>query len=133
MCLLRFPSCCEWCDVIPADLLLPMLACWLLTVAIETAILIIGLSPRHPTSMKLFAGLWLTSCTFPIVWLVLPPRFSDRMCYLLFAESFAPVVECLPFWLAFLKGQPVDRLGLRDLLAIVAANLASFLAGELIL
>src|SRR4051812_6427597 len=76
---------------------------YLLTILIETPILCIGLSKRHPLSRKLLAGIWLTACTYPIVTLVLPLVFAStsRNRYLVVAETFAPVAECLLFWLAF--------------------------------
>ena len=49
---------------------------YLLTILIETPILLIGLSGRHPFRRKLFAGVWLTACTYPIVVLVLPLLFT---------------------------------------------------------
>ena len=76
---------------------------YLLTILIETPILIAGLSPRHPLKRKLFAGVWLTACTYPIVVLVMPLLFAhtSRTIYLIIAETFAPVAECALFWLAF--------------------------------
>ena len=78
----------------------------------------------------LFAGIWLTACTYPVVWLVLPPLFEplaeNRWAYLWVAEIFAPAAECLLFRLAFGKAR------LRDLAAIVVANLLSFGLGEVI-
>src|SRR5215813_9481747 len=76
---------------------------YLLTIAIETPILFVGLSPRHNWKRKLFAGVWLTACTYPIVTLVLPLILAGypRATYLLIAETFAPVAECVLFWLAF--------------------------------
>ena len=64
--------------------------------------------------------------------LVVPLLLSDsKVLYLIVAETFAPVAECLLFWAAFDRR---DLLGTRsmwrDLVAIVAANLASFGAGE---
>jgi hypothetical protein len=47
--------------------------------------------------------------------------------FLLVAETFAPLAECALFWLAF--GKEATR---RDFVVIVIANLASFLAGEII-
>jgi hypothetical protein len=52
---------------------------------------------------------------------------SSRALYLAVAEIFAPVAECLLFGLAF--GKQARR---RDFGVIVIANLASFLAGEII-
>ena len=106
---------------------------YLFTVALETPILWLLLSPRHTQRRRLFAGLWLTACTYPIVVLVLPALFADssRAVYLLAAETFAPAAECLLFWLAFGREQTADGSSLwRDFAAITAANLLSFLAGE---
>jgi hypothetical protein len=82
---------------------------------------------------RLFAGLWLTACTYPVVVLVLPPLFenSSRAVYLAVAETFAPVAECALFYLAF-GGKGGDGVTWRDIGAIVFANLLSFLAGEVL-
>ena len=103
------------------------------TVALETPVLWLLLSPRHTQRRRLFAGLWLTACTYPIVVLVLPALFADssRAAYLLAAETFAPAAECLLFWLAFGRERAAEGASLwRDFAAITAANLVSFLAGE---
>ncbi|HEX8557190.1 MAG TPA: hypothetical protein VF668_03760 [Pyrinomonadaceae bacterium] len=106
---------------------------YLFTVAVETPVLLLGLSPRHPFRRRLFAGLWLTACTYPVVVLVLPPLFqgSPRALYLAAAETFAPAAECLLFRLAF-GGVAAEGGGVRprDFAAVVAANLLSFLLGE---
>ena len=61
--------------------------------------------------------------------LVLPLVFvnQSRAVFLSVAETFAPVAECLLFWLAFGK-----ESRWRDFGVIVLANLASFLLGELV-
>lgn len=102
---------------------------YLLTIAIETPILFFGLSSYHSKRRRIFAGLWLTACTYPIVTLVLPLLLVDqsRAFYLLIAEVFAPVTECLLFWLAFGK-----EARWRDFAVIVVANVASFLVGEVV-
>ena len=106
-----------------------------LTVLIETPLLMVALSPRHPWRHRLFAGAWLTSCSYPIVVVVLPYFFSpagDRLTYLLVAETFAPASECLLFWAAFHRKQGLPRATLaHDYATIVVANLASFAFGEL--
>src|SRR5438105_3140744 len=110
-----------------------MLVGYLLTVAVETAVLLVGLSRRHPVRVRLFAGVWLSACTYPVVWLVLPLLFAERWLYLLVAETFAPAAECVLFWLAFVRRLPPDRRAtIRDMLAIVVANLCSFGLGEAI-
>src|SRR5262249_9646907 len=97
------------------------------SIAIETPILLLGLSPRHPWKDRLFAGVWLTGCTYPIVTLVLPFFVSSHVLYVTIAETFAPVAECALFWLAFTKRQPGGSASLwRDSAVIVVANLASF-------
>jgi hypothetical protein len=106
---------------------------YLITIAVETTVLMVGLSKRHSTGRKLFAGAWLTACTYPVVWLVLPPLFTDHATYLWVAETFAPVAECLIFWCAFLLGRDDSpRQTARDMAAIIVANLASFGAGVLL-
>jgi hypothetical protein len=104
-----------------------------LTVAVETPVLVLLLSKRHALKRRLFAGLWLTACTYPVVVLVLPLVFADssRALYLAVAETFAPAAECALFYLAF-GGEGGDGVTWRDFGAIVLANLLSFLAGEVL-
>lgn len=99
---------------------------YLFTIAIETPILLLGLSRHHSIKRRLLSGIWLTACTYPIVVLVMP-LLLPRALYLLIAETFAPVAECLLFWVAFGK-----ETRWRDFGVIVVANLASFLIGALI-
>ena len=108
---------------------------YLLTILIETPVLCVGLSRRHPLPRKILAGVWLTACTYPIVTLVLPLLFPPdaRALYLLVAETFAPVAECLLFWLAFGKSETARAPAMRrDFIAIIIANLASFGVGEVL-
>jgi hypothetical protein len=109
---------------------------YLFTVLVETPVLVVGLSPRHPLGHRLFAGLWLSACTYPIVVLVLPLYLdpaAHRAAYLAAAETFAPVAECALFWAAFGRRQDWLRPAMfRDLAVVVLANLASFGAGELL-
>ena len=83
--------------------------------------------------VRAFAGAWLTACSYPVVWLVLPPLFDggERWRYLLVAETFAPVAECALFWWAFVRSLPPDRRATgRDRAAVAVANLCSFAVGE---
>jgi hypothetical protein len=108
---------------------------YLFSILIETPVLLIGLSQRHPIRRRLFAGIWLTACTYPIVVLVLPLVLASisRAKYLVVAEVFAPVAECLLFWLAYGESDQVGKASMwRDFSAIVIANLASFLGGEVL-
>lgn len=111
-----------------------MAVAYLLTVAIELPTLLIGLSRRHPVSHRMFAGFWLTGCTYPILWLVLPELIdtvADRVLYLVVGETFVPIAECFLFWIAFGKCEPHSRgATIRDFAAIVVANLLSFGLGE---
>ena len=125
-----------------------LLPYYLITIAVETPILLIGLSPRHSFGRRLFCGFWLTACTYPIVFLVLAPLLQGRpisnpmrpdeyvwegsvAIYLLVAETFAPVAECALFWAAFGTRQEWGKRSMwRDFAAIIAANLASFGVGE---
>ena len=108
---------------------------YLVTIVIETPVLVVGLSSRLSLRQKLLCGVWLTACTYPIVVLVLPTIFFgySRVAYLLVAETLAPIAECLIFWVA-LRGK--DLLDAREwvqcFVAIVFANLASFGVGEIL-
>jgi hypothetical protein len=106
---------------------------YVFSIAIETPILILGLSPRHRFGRCVFAGIWLTACTYPIVVLVMAPLLlPDRRLYLAVAEIFAPAAECALFWLAFgERSEWLRRSMWWDFTAITLANLASFGAGEL--
>ena len=108
---------------------------YLFSILIETPVLLVGLSRRHPIRRRLLAGIWLTACTYPIVVLVLPFAFtnSSRAVYLVVAEVFAPVAECVLFWLAYGDSEQVGKVSMwRDFGAIVLANLASFIGGEIL-
>jgi hypothetical protein len=110
---------------------------YLFTILIETPILLVGLSKRHSIKSRLIAGVWLTACTYPIVVLVMPLVFADadtsRAIYLTVAETFAPVAECILFWLAYGKSEEVGKRSMwQDFGVIVIANLASFLGGEIL-
>jgi hypothetical protein len=102
-----------------------------LSILIETPVLLVGLSARHPLRHRLFAGFWLTACTYPIVILVMPILIASRGPYLVVAETFAPVAECVLFWAAFgTRAEWGRRSMVRDMVAVVLANLASFGVGE---
>ena len=119
------------------DYLRQMAVGYLLTVAVELPVLVVLLSRRHHLKHRVFAGFWLTACTYPVVWLVIPQFIhpgTERGLYLAVAETFAPVGECFLFWLAFGKAEPRTRGALlRDFGAIVLANLLSFGLGELLI
>jgi hypothetical protein len=105
------------------------------TILIETLILLVGLSERHSIKRRLMAGVWLTACTYPIVVLVMPLLFvhASRTAYLSVAETFAPVAECILFWLAYGSAEEFGRRSMwRDFATIVVANLASFIGGEIL-
>lgn len=117
------------------DLWLFLPAGYLLTILIETPILVLGLSPKLTLRQKLLCGVWLTACTYPIVVLVLPAIFfgAPRWQYLAVAETFAPVAECVIFWIAFRSKRYLETSDwVRSLIAIVIANLASFGLGEVL-
>lgn len=107
-----------------------------LSVLIEAPVLLVGLSARHSWRDRLFAGLWLTACTYPVVYLLLPAWIDirvSRLLYLVVAETFAPVAECLLFWAVFGKRELwATRSMTRDFAVITLANLASFAGGELL-
>jgi hypothetical protein len=119
-------------------LFLQFLLGYAFTITLETAVLLLGLSRRHPLSRRLLAGVWLTACTYPVVWFVFPVLFDPfdperRPTYLLVAETFAPTAECLIFLVAFVRRLPPQQWAtVRDVAAITVANLVSFGTGELL-
>jgi hypothetical protein len=119
----------------PSELWRFLLIGYPFTILIETPILLVGLSRRHSFKQKLCAGIWLTACTYPIVVLVMPLVFANtsRLIYLVVAETFAPVAECILFWLAYGNAEELGTRSMwQDFAAIVVANLASFLGGEVL-
>src|SRR5713101_5899664 len=97
--LLLPPASCRLIKMSPSELWRFLPLGYLLSILIETPVLLLGLSNRHSLKRKLFAGVWLTACTYPIVVLVLPMLFVNRSraLYLVVAETFAPVAECILF------------------------------------
>lgn len=121
-----------------------MLWNYLLTISLETPILLCLLSARHSWRRRLFAGIWLTACTYPVVWILIPLtvwHWWGYGVYLVIAETFAPLAECLLFWFAFPPTAPVAAAETQttsfslaqDCTAIVIANLVSFILGGLIM
>jgi hypothetical protein len=108
---------------------------YLLTTAIETPVLWLGLSRRHSPHDRIAAGLWLTAVTYPIVVVALPLALAStgsRLAILGYAETFAPLAECGLFYLAFIGRTAANgQATVRDFAAIVLANLASFGCGEI--
>ena len=106
---------------------------YVLSVLIEVPVLLMGLSPRHGWRRRVMAGLWLTGCTYPVVVLVFPYLIHPQWKSVLVSETFAPLAEWGLFVLAFPEPAPRSRVdALRDGLAIIGANLASFGIGEIL-
>ena len=107
---------------------------FVLTILIEIPILFWGLSPRHSRRRRIGVAIWLTACTYPVVVLVLPPllwRTWGSNTYLVTAETFAVLAECLLFRMMDANlPSGLFRAGMRDMMAIVAANVCSLIAGE---
>lgn len=105
---------------------------FLISIALETPVLLVGLSLRHSIRRRICSGVWLTACTYPIVVLVFPiliwPRFGYTA-YTVIAEVFAPLAECLLFREAFRDEDGRSEATRRDYVAIVIANLTSFGVG----
>ena len=108
---------------------------YLFTILIETPILLMGLPSKVSVKHRLLSGVWLTACTYPIVILVLPTIFfgQPRWAYLAVAETFAPIAECVIFWLAFRSRVSMTALEwVRSFVVITIANLSSFGLGEVL-
>jgi hypothetical protein len=115
----------------PHDLWAFLIPGYLATVAIETPVLLVGLSRPHSWRRRVAAGIWLNACSYPIVTLAMPMLIGvgPRWLYLTVAEIFAPVCECTMFALAFHTPEIGRADRVRDLVTITLANLTSFLVG----
>ncbi len=127
--------------MIDPSLLSMVLKRYLITVSVETPVLCLMLSRQHPMKRRIFAGIWLTTCSYPVIALILPPLFDPEqyLQYVITAEIFAPASECFLFWFAYLRktsghgeadGQPSIR---KDMIAIVVANALSCGLGFLLM
>lgn len=105
---------------------------YLISIALETPVLLIGLSGQHSITRRIWCGVWLTACTYPMVVLVFPvliwPTFGHTV-YTIVAEVFAPLAECLLFRAAARTEAGTTAATRRDYVVIVVANLTSFLVG----
>jgi hypothetical protein len=114
----------------PPNIWPDMLIGYLISIAIETPVLLVGLSARHSLGVRLFSGVWLTACTYPVLWLVLPQLIdpdNSTALYLAVGETFVPIAECALFWLAFGSREELWKKSMwQDLITITVANLASF-------
>ncbi|MBX9948805.1 MAG: hypothetical protein K2Y39_06570 [Candidatus Obscuribacterales bacterium] len=113
-------------------------------VLLETPVLMAFLSACHSFKTKLKAGFLLTACTYPFVIVLMPRLINPELhntLYLAVTETLVPIAECAVFWFVFHRPMRacVDgtaivsrHVVIRDFAVIVAANLFSFGAGELI-
>ena len=120
----------------PTEQCLFLLFGYCVTVVVELPILYVGLSRKHTRSERVTAGFLLTAFTYPMVILVLPGLFTlwgvhSRTALLLLAETYAPIAEVL-FFRCFLNQRLLAKPD-RNAVVILAANLSSFLLGELCL
>lgn len=109
------------------------------TVLMEAPVLLLLLSARHPWQRRLFAGVWLTACTYPAFVLALPvivapdPSPEGYRRVIIVGEVLVFAAEVLIFRLAFGgPGSGGDGWSWRDAGAVVAANAVSLGVGELL-
>ena len=113
-----------------------MLVLYLFTILIETPVLLVGVSRRHALAARLFAGVWLTACSYPVLWLVLPkltrstPIGTMQGLGSAVGKAGVAIMECGLFYLAFDSGTRSRSATLQDMIAVTAANLASWGLGE---
>jgi len=103
------------------------LAAWGITVAVETAVLLLlnWWQKKDEISDVLFAGIISSSLTIPYLWFVMPIFFDSRMVYLFVSEALIVIVEALVLY---------KLLSLSLRLAVIAsflANIASIAVGFL--
>jgi hypothetical protein len=108
---------------------------YVLTVIVETIILAIALSKRNSLSVCLYAGAWLTACTYPTVNVIIPILFKSMgyLAEVATAEVFAAVAECALFWATFSRHSAQGQGSAQDFATITFANVASFGLGELLI
>ena len=110
---------------------------YVLTVALEMPVLLLGLSRKYPLKHRIFAGFWINAVSYPIVVLTLPVLFdaaTHRWLYTVVAETFAPAVECLLFAVLFHRKNEITwKQRTQDFATIIGANLFSFLFGDWLL
>jgi len=104
---------------------------WALAAPIEAAVLFVGLDRAHSRLVRCMVGPASTACTYPILVLVVPAWVDPSRHFAAYGavgEGIVIALECALFLLAV--GRRASAL--RDCLAIVAANAASFAAGEIV-
>jgi len=99
---------------------------YLLTVALEAPVLLVGLRRSLPdVRTRLMAACWLTGVTYPVVVIVLPLLLwpvTSYATYIAVAEVFAIVTECLLYRLVW-------HGSTRDMLVVSLANVVSAAVG----
>lgn len=109
---------------------------YLLTISLETPVLFAGLRGRYTNREILVAGAALTACSYPFVAVIFPMiwnPYENYNTYILVSEIFAPVSECAVFAKFFQCRKALSkRERFLDFAVIVAANLFSYLTGELL-
>jgi hypothetical protein len=122
--------------VMPLEDVRFFLVAFAITIGVEAPVLLVGLSSRHKLAVRLFAAVWLTACTYPLLALVLPVLMNPHrfpLIYMTVGESFVVVAEITLFWLTFIAPSPWGNNGMaRDIAAITSANIASFGLGLLL-
>ncbi len=108
---------------------------YLLTISIETPVLVVGLGNRYSMKEKLFAGAFLTGFSYPFVAVFFPliwNPYTQYSIYVTVSEIFAPLSECLLFALLFQRRKTLrGREKVMDLVIVVLANLVSYVSGEI--
>lgn len=108
---------------------------YLITISIETPVLFVGLGNRYSAKEKLFAGAFLTACSYPFVTIFFPMiwnPYEQYTTYMTVSEIFAPLSECAIFaWIFHQRKSLSKKARAWDMFVVILANLISFLAGEL--
>jgi len=105
-----------------------------LMTACMALIFALGLSRRHSVKSRIAAAAWLSSCTVPVVLLVIP-HFLPVIWHWLGAWSdiasllVLDVAACLLFWLVFGNRSQLGKWSMyRDLISVGSALLLSVVA-----
>ena len=68
-------------DLTPHELWSWLIPGYLFTVAVETPVLLVGLSPPHSWWRRIVAGVWLNACSYPIVVIAMPALLGESHHY----------------------------------------------------
>ena len=112
------------------------LSVFALTIIVETLVLFFGLSPEVKKQERLNAGIFLSTCTFPVVNVLLPLWCNPAEMPVLYysgSEAFAIAAECALFLMLFSNSFVGRKMLVRNCSVIAIGNVLSLLVSLCVL